>query len=510
MALPEHRADTVARLTGLLEVTRLVRSEQDLDALLPAIAAAVSEAMGYRTAVISLYRPAWNDFRVETVHGPPEGREALLGRERTWSDWEPLFDLDFESHGCFLLPWDQFDWSFDTSVSFVPDIEMVDGPNAWHPEDALFVPLRHSEGHMLGIMSVDEPGSGLRPSDDDLAVLAALAAHAAQAVQDTLAAAEAARHRTALAELLRVSARLTQTMSIDAILQEVCAGIRAALSFNNVSVELIDHAAQRAVPRAVVGWTAEEVAASQSGDLRTLRRLLDPAFEVEGCFLLPSYEACALLRIERPAYESARNGSGPLAWNHHWLVIPLHDRAGELVGVIWADERGPARPLDRPPAGAADVRQPGRHGRRGGCRLRGDAVPGRERPAHARGQPPRLHPAPGRGGPSRRALRPALRPRGPRRRRLQGAERPLRALRGRSRARGDRRGAARHPAPLGQRLPPRRRRVRAHPRGRRRRGGDPGRRPRRRRDRRGAGRRRPPAARVLRGRHRRRGARPRS
>jgi hypothetical protein len=46
MALPEHRADTVARLTGLLEVTRLVRSEQDLDALLPAIAAAVSEAMG--------------------------------------------------------------------------------------------------------------------------------------------------------------------------------------------------------------------------------------------------------------------------------------------------------------------------------------------------------------------------------------------------------------------------------------------------------------------------------
>jgi diguanylate cyclase (GGDEF)-like protein len=138
--------------------------------------------------------------------------------------------------------------------------------------------------------------------------------------------------------LLHVSARLTQTLSIDAILGEVCQGIRAALGFNNVSVELIDFAAQRAVPRAVVGWTAAEVAASQSGDLETLRRLLDPEFEVEGCFLLGSYEACARLGIERPAYESARNGRGPLAWDHHWLVIPLHDRAGELVGVIWADE----------------------------------------------------------------------------------------------------------------------------------------------------------------------------
>jgi diguanylate cyclase (GGDEF)-like protein len=338
MALPDHRADTVARLTGLLEVTRLVRSEQALDALLPAIATAIGEAMGYGTVVISLYRPAWNDFRVETVHGSDEGREALLGRERTWAQWEPLFDPRFERHGCFLLPWDEFDWSWDSSVTFVPDIEMADGPDAWHPEDALFVPLRHSDGHLLGVMSVDEPVSGRRPPDDDLAVLAALAAHAAQAVQDAQAAAEAARHRTALEHLLRVSARLTESLSIDAILMEVCKGIRAALGFRNVSVELIDPNAQRAVPRAFVGWTPAEVAAFHSADVQILRRLLDREFEVDGCFLLPGHEACVRLGIERPAYESARNGRGPLAWDHHWLIIPLHDRGGRMVGVIRADE----------------------------------------------------------------------------------------------------------------------------------------------------------------------------
>jgi diguanylate cyclase (GGDEF)-like protein len=334
----DHRTDTVARLTGLLEVTRLVRSEQELAALLPAIADAVSEAMGYRTVVISLYRAAWDDFRVETVHGSDEGRAALLGRERSWEEWSPLFAPDFERHGCFFLPWDEFDWSVDTTVSFVPDLEVLDTPDAWHPEDALFVPLRHSDGHLLGIMSVDEPLSGHRPSGDDLAVLAALAAHAAQAVQDAQAAADAARHRTALEHLLRVSSRLTETLSIDAILQAVCEGIRAALSFNNVSVELVDAGTQRAVPRAVVGWTREEVEGSQSADVEVLRRLFDSRFEIEGCFLLPGDEACARLGIARPAYESASNGRGPLAWNHHWLVIPLNDRNGRLVGVIWADE----------------------------------------------------------------------------------------------------------------------------------------------------------------------------
>src|SRR4029453_10861898 len=100
-------------------------------------------------------------------------------------------------------------------------------------------------------------------------------------------------HPPALAQVTGVFSGLRETLSIDAIMHEVCEGIRAALGFHNVSVELIDDAGERAVPTAVVGWTPEEVAASQSGDVRVLRRLLDPQFEVGGCSLPPSREACA-------------------------------------------------------------------------------------------------------------------------------------------------------------------------------------------------------------------------
>jgi diguanylate cyclase (GGDEF)-like protein len=335
---PEDRIDTVARLAGLLEVTRLVRSEADLDTLLPAIAAAVSESLGFRVVVISLYRPAWDDFRVEIVHGTEEGRAALLGKERSWDEWEPLLDADFERHGCYLLPWDEFDWSKDHTVSWVPDLEPSDDPDAWHPEDAMFVPLRHADGHLLGMMSVDDPFSGRRPTDEDMRVLAALAAHAAQAVQDAQAAAEAVRHRRALESLLHVSARLTETREMEAVLQSVCDGIRAALGFGNVSVELVEYATGRVVPKAAVGWTLEEIADSQAGRLATLEQLLDSEFEIEGCFLLPGEKARALIGLERPAYESAHNGRGPHAWNHHWLLIPLYDRERGLIGVIWVDE----------------------------------------------------------------------------------------------------------------------------------------------------------------------------
>ena len=39
-------------------------------------------------------------------------------------------------------------------------------------------------------------------------------------------------------------------------------------------------------------------------------------------------------------YASTLNGSGPHAWQRHWLVVPLYDHDGTLQGFIWADDPG--------------------------------------------------------------------------------------------------------------------------------------------------------------------------
>jgi diguanylate cyclase (GGDEF)-like protein len=326
----------VAHLRGLLELTRLLRANEDLDSLLDAIARTVSESLGFATVVITLYRPEWNDFRVTSVYGSAGAREVLMGTVREWKDWEPLLEDCFLRRGAYFIEHDSFDWTTVEQTSFIPDIEPSDDPLAWHPEDALIVPLKRSDGEPLGMISVDEPASGRKPTDEELDVLVAVAAHAALAVEAAQEQVRADRHRDALEHLLRVSAQVTESRSIESILGSVCEGIRGALGFEKVSIDLPDPDTGRLCARAAVGWTLAEAVSSTA--LEDLQPLLDPRFDIEGCYLVPCNEARRLLRRGPDTYSSVLNGRGPHAWNHHWLLVPLHDRGGEIMGMIWADD----------------------------------------------------------------------------------------------------------------------------------------------------------------------------
>jgi diguanylate cyclase (GGDEF)-like protein len=319
-------------------VTRLVRAGGDLLELLPAIARTISESLGYEAVVINLYRPAWDDFCVTTVHGSDAARAQLLGQARDLSDWQRLLDDRFFRRGAYVLEAGEFDWNeVDDSSSYVPEVAAGSGADAWDPEDALFVPLRRTDGHLLGILSVDEPANRRRPTDEELDVLVALADHAALAVQSAQEAAEATRHKVALERLLEVSSRLPAEPVADGILRAVCAGVRDALGFQNVLAVLRD-AQGRLEPRAAVGWSVDEVDNTGPIFMRDVQGLLDPAFEREGCYLLPSAEAERRIAQVRQPYLSELNGRGPWAWDHHWLLVPLHDSLGDVIGLLWADE----------------------------------------------------------------------------------------------------------------------------------------------------------------------------
>ena len=310
--------------------------------MLSEIARTISEALGFQGVAFNLYRPAWDDFIVSTVHGSEAMCETLLGETYDWSVWDLPLEDRFARRGAYFIPHGSVDWSDpELGARYVPEATTAAGDDAWVPGDELFVPCRHSDGHLLGIVSVGEPISGVRPSDDQLDLLVAMVSLTARALQGAQEAVEAARHRIALEQLLQVSSRLSERRSIDQVLQEVCDGVSDALDFQKVMIELVDPETGLLTPRAVVGWEGLGAAPEWRVSVDEIRPLLDPAFEVEGCFLVP--RATAIARTpQRSPFTSTMNGRGPHAWDHHWLVVPLHDEAGEIVGRIWADD-----PADR-------------------------------------------------------------------------------------------------------------------------------------------------------------------
>ena len=333
------RAEFASSLQGLLDVSAAVRSGADVGSVLETIAGAVSKTLGFQTVVLNVYRPEWDDFYVQTVYGSALVRKALLGQIYNWDSWRPLLHPRFLRAGAYFIPNDAFDWSTDTGTRFVPDGEpLVDGPRGWHPNDELFVPLERSDGEILGIMSFGEPLDGLRPTDGQLALAVTLASHAALALEMAQERQRLERHQRGLEQLLRVSSQLPQTMTTEAILNSVCEAVQEALGFDKVLIELREEGTELLRPAACAGWDENEEARTAVLELSRISKLFEPRFEIAGCYLVPRDEAERRVDPSQVVYESVRNGRGPAAWNHHWLVVPLYDTDGTVRGVLWADE----------------------------------------------------------------------------------------------------------------------------------------------------------------------------
>jgi diguanylate cyclase (GGDEF)-like protein len=313
----------------------------DLEPVLRAVARTTAACLGFGTAVINLYRPAWDDFHTVVVEGNEEARRLLLGQASVADDWEHLLDDRFERRGAYLIRHGELDWAEDRLTTYIPAVQLPVDPDGWHPEDALFVPLRSTTGEMLGILSVDEPVDGRRPGDEQLDLLVGMSQHAALALEHAQHAAASERQRVAVDHLLGLTASLAERRTIDEMLDAVCTGIRDALGFEKVVVALaLDGVFDL---RAVVGMPEDEQARLSEVPVAAITPILDPALETDGVIFIEREDAEARVDASlHDASQSRTNGRGERAWDNHVLIVPLRDREGKLEGAVWVDD-----PADR-------------------------------------------------------------------------------------------------------------------------------------------------------------------
>ena len=326
------RADVVRRL---YEVTRRVSSSADLAEVLHEIAQGVVEGLGYGVAAISrlegdtlvMAAVAGADVDLDDLIGRRTPAENVLGREFSIADHWGI--LRFVPHD--RLPPEQIE------SLWVPDLEVSDDPDAWHPLDALYAPLYSSSGELLGNMAVDLPPDNKIPGQEQRELLEMFVVQAGVALENAQRRDQLSR-QVVLGEALKQLALLAGRVDLQSALHEATDALSGAMPVAQVTVRCFadnveDHE-DRVVGRPHPARAPSEMVTSVRDDLVRL--------VAQG---LQRPHAFSLLEDESGELESVsliREHAERYRWTHGLVTAMGVDR--EVLGyvVVLRDENQPA------------------------------------------------------------------------------------------------------------------------------------------------------------------------
>lgn len=258
---PTSRTASLERLHSLI---RSINRDLDLDRTLQSVCQGLVDGLGFDVALINLVMPG-GELEVVAGAGAAEACNALLGTSAPREVWDDTMSL-CQPVGDLLVDYLHVLPQEGTVPTWIPDTPVPDDDEAWHPLDELLAPLRTATSGLVGVISVDLPRDGRRPSPDQLSLLEMYAAQASVAIENAqLHSALRAQSEDRAEALGRLSTLVSSTPV--AIVELALDGI----------VRLWNPAAER-----IFGWTSAEVVgglnpivAEAEGD--ATRRRLDDA-----------------------------------------------------------------------------------------------------------------------------------------------------------------------------------------------------------------------------------------
>lgn len=192
-------AHSQGAMRRLAELMRRVNSSTDTEVILEEIAHGVVDVLGYGVAAIARLE---GDMLVMTnVAGPPEVVAQILHRR---TPAEQILDEFREADKWGILRFVPAGRMSEERLraAWIPEIEAVADPDAWHPQHALYAPLYSAGGELLGNMAVDLPADGRVPDEVDRELLEMFAVQAGVALSN-------ARERERLNDRVRLDRMLT-------------------------------------------------------------------------------------------------------------------------------------------------------------------------------------------------------------------------------------------------------------------------------------------------------------
>ena len=179
------------QLALLMKSSAEMISPKNVHHQLQVIVDAIHE-LGWRRVVLSVRDENLEIAREEDIvtAGLTEKEKKFLWTERQSGQvWNERFGKEFDRFrigGFFYLPWSdpwvREKFSRGTVQSHLNPDEMVD----WNPDDLLYAPLRVAGGRAVGVVSIDDPVDGKRPTLDSLMPLELFLNTAAEVMEKAL------------------------------------------------------------------------------------------------------------------------------------------------------------------------------------------------------------------------------------------------------------------------------------------------------------------------------------
>ena len=187
------------RLEELMKNSARIMHTRETHQRLKAIASAIEE-FGWRRVVISLRNENLESIDLVTAGLNEEEIKVLMARKAPNRVWRERLGPKFERFKIgefYYLPWSD-SWvrenvhgippdtepeeptTYAGVPSSVPEEEMVD----WHPQDMLYAPLRTPDGKIVGILSMDDPVDGRKPTRKSLTSLGIFLHQAAMVIEN--------------------------------------------------------------------------------------------------------------------------------------------------------------------------------------------------------------------------------------------------------------------------------------------------------------------------------------
>ncbi len=212
-----NSAEALQQLTALTHVSNETDLKEQLTLLVNGL-----QKTGWNRVVLSLRDEAFNPTLMITA-GITQAEKAFLRNNPVPAQaWLSLFEDEslqqFRQGSCYLVPGNSA-WAQEYLGMVLPDYTAVQkNGDTWHPNDLLCVPLHNQRQQRIGLLGLDQPVTGRRPSAMTVQTIELYAQFAASIIENTHLFQEAINRNREFELLLNSSNAFSSTLDKEAIL----------------------------------------------------------------------------------------------------------------------------------------------------------------------------------------------------------------------------------------------------------------------------------------------------